>query len=183
LATVPQETVHFGPSLVLAEKWANEAGKSTERVMSDALPDGTKVPLLVVTHGAFKVAVREQGSCLVVFTQPRIPEAVRSKLTSLSPEDQQRVMITLRGELSSNSNIGYLFLPTKLASLDQLEAFGVERLLKIAEDDIGCFNSFCDAIQEVVTITVKAMTIFGVLVPTQTPSTSAVRSASTTLYG
>jgi hypothetical protein len=183
LATVPQETVDFGPSLALAEKWANETGMSTERMMSDPLPDGTKVPLLLVTHGTFKVLVREQGTCVVVFTEPTIPDAVRNKLTSLPPEDKQRVMIALRGELSSNSSIGYAFFPTTLTSLDQLVAFSVQRLLKIAEDDIGCFNGFCDAIQGVITITVKAMTIFGIFVPTQTPSATAVRSAPATLYG
>jgi hypothetical protein len=150
--------------------------------MSDPLPDGTKVPLLLVTHGAFKVVVREQGSCVVVFTQPRIPDAVRKKLASLPPEEKQRVMITLRGELSSNTRLAYGLFPPNLTSLDQLEAFSVERLLKIAEDDIGCFNGFCDAIQEVVTITVKAATLFGVFVPTETPSTTA-RPAPTTLYG
>jgi hypothetical protein len=152
-------------------------------MMSEPLPDGTRIPLLMVTHGVLKLLVREQGSCVVVFANVRIPDQVRKKLAALASEDKQRVLIALRGELSSNGRIGFSYFPAKFSSLEQLEAFSVEQLLKISEDDISCFNRFCDALQEVATITLNASAVFGVFESTQDISTMAVRSAPTTLYG
>ena len=181
--TEPKEAVHFGPSLTLAEKWMNETGRGTRHVLSDPLPDGTRLPLLLVTHGPFQVIVREQGSCIAVGAQIQIPDDVRKKLVGLSPEDQQRLSITLRAELSSNGRTAYSYHPQDVTSTNGLEGFMVEELLKIAENDVGSFNRFCDAVQEVVTIAGKGIAVLGLFTPSQSPSTTAVRSAPGSLYG
>ena len=120
---------------------------------------------------------------MVVFVQVKVTDDVRKKLADLAPEDKQRLLIALRGELSSNSRTGFSFIPQKFSSVDQLEAFNVEQLLKISEDDVSSFNRFCDALQEIVTTAMKAVSVFGLLVSTQGPSTTAVRPASGTIYG
>jgi hypothetical protein len=137
----------------------------------------------LITHGAIKILVREQGSCVVVFFQAKVPDAVRKKPGDLTLEDKQRLLIILRGELSSNSRTGFSFIPQNFGSVDQLEAFSVEQLLKVSEDDVSSFNRFCDALQETITTAVKALWLFGLVVSTQEPSTTAVRPASDRLYG
>ncbi len=169
--------------MALAEKWANETGRKTQRALSGPLPDGTRIPVLLITHGTIPVLVREQGSCVVVFIQAKVPDDVRKKLANLAPEDKRKLLIILRGELSSNGRAGFSFIPQKFSSVDQLEGLNVEQLLKILENDVGSFNRFCDALQETVTTAMRAMSVFGLLVSTEEPSTTAVRPASSTLYG
>jgi hypothetical protein len=151
--------------------------------MSGPLPDGTRQPGLLITHGAINILVREQGSCVAVFIVVKVPDDVRGKLANLMPEDKQRFYITLRGELSSNSRTAFSFIPQNLGDVGQLEALNIEQLLKISEDDVSSFNRFCDALQEIVTTTVKALSVFGLLASIQEPSTTAVRPASGMLYG
>lgn len=159
-----------------------ETGRKTRRELSPPSPNGTKVPLLVIAHGAFKVIAREQGTCLIVSAPVQVTSEVRKKLSGLPPEDKPRVLITLRGELASNSRTGYAYHPPNLTTIDQLEGFVAEQLLKISKDNIGSFNRLCDAIQEVVTVATKGIAILGLFVPPQSTS-SAVRPASATLYG
>lgn len=169
--------------LTLAEKWANETGRKTERT-SRTLPNGTKLPpVLTIIQGDFKIFVTEQGSCVLVFVPIKIADNVRQKLTELTPADRQRVQIAFTGELLSNSRTGYMFVPQKFTSIDQLEGYTVQQVLKIAHNDVGTFNRFCDAIQETVTIAVKAYSVFGVLVSTTSPAATAVKPASDKLYG
>ena len=171
------------PSLALAEKWATETGRKTQRILSDPLPDGSRLPTLMITQGNFKILVGEQGTCVLVFVWVKVPDNVRKKLADLAPEDKQRLLITFRGELLSSSRTGFGFIPQKFDTIDQLEVFTTQQLLKISEDDVSSFNRFCDALQETLTIAVKTMSVFEVLVSTQGPSSTAVKPASDVLYG
>lgn len=177
------EPVHLPSSLALAEKWAKDTGRETQRVLSDPLPDGTRLPLLVITHGAYRVLVREQGSCIAVYVVMKLPDDVRKKLASLGTEDKERLFIALRGELSSTGRNAFGYSPEPLSSVDQLEAFSVEQTLRISENDVSTCNRFYDALQETVTTIVNATSVFQVLVSTSAQSTTAVKPASGALYG
>jgi hypothetical protein len=183
LAKSPEAPIHLPTSLALAEKWAKEMGRKTQRILSDPSSDGTRVPLLMITHGIVPVCVGEDKTCVNVYIQVKLPTEVRAKLATLAPEDKQRLLITFIGELSSNSRAGFSFIPQNLTSVEQLEIFTVAEVLKISEDDISSFNRFCDALQETVTTASKATRVFGLLMSTQTPSTTAVKPASGALYG
>lgn len=183
MAKPPEEPVHLPTSLALAEKWANETARETKRILSNPLPDGTRVPLLLIAHGAGNALVSELGSCIAVSVQAKIPDDVRKKLASLEPEVKQRLLIAFVGELSSNARTGYLLLPQKFSSVDQLEMFSVQQTLKISEDDVSSFNRFYDALQEIVTTALRALSVFGLLTSTQGSSTTAVKPASGALYG
>lgn len=180
--TEPPESVKFGPSLTVAEEWIRETGRETKRDLSPPLPDGKRIPLLVISHGLIKVLAREQGSCLIVSVAMPVHDAIRKKLSGLTPEDKQKVMIALRGELSSNSRGWYGYSPADATSLDQMQSFYVEQLLKVSKDDPSSFNRLCDAIQEVVGVAVKGLTILGFFAQPQSPPTSPVKPASTSLY-
>jgi len=184
LAAGSAESTQFGPSLALAEKWTIETGRKTQRTQSDPLHDGTRIPLLVITHGVYSVHVREQGPCIIVGVQIRINADKRAKFATLTPEVKQRLLLALRGELSSNTRNMFSYFPQMLTGLELLEAITVEQLLKISDESVTSFNRFCDAIQEVVTVAGKAAVILGLFTPEDMPTTTATRSAAAdSLYG
>ncbi len=183
MAAQPQGPINFGPSLALAEKWINETGRPTTRNLSNPLPDGTQVPVLLCTHGMYNVAITEQAGCLFVQALAQISEDVRKKLADLTPETKQKVLIALNGELSSNSRTGYSFQPPDARAMDEVQGFFVQQLLKISESDVGSFNRLCDAIQEVVTVLGKGIRVLGLFGLPQDTSTVPVRPASSALYG
>ena len=92
--------------------------------------------------------------------QSNLPEDVRKRLAQLNLGRQAAIPIAFMGELLSNTRTGFAFVPQKFGSIDQLQRFAVQQLLKILEDDVGSFNRFYDAVQETVTVAVKAMSVF-----------------------
>lgn len=173
----------LGPSLALAEKWIKETGRPTDRVLGDPLPDGTRLPLLLITHGNYKVLIIEQNGSLFIQASTQIPVDVRTKLAVLTDETKQKVLIALNGELSSSSRTGYSFHPSDARAINDIQGFLVQQLLRISENDISSFNRLCDSIQEVVTVLGKGIRVLGLFGLPQDTSTTSIRRASPTLYG
>jgi len=160
----------FPASLVIAEKWAKEMGKTTQR--GEAVDDqGIKSAMLAITHGDKPVYVRENNSCISVFILIEIPSELRKKISELPKETQLKLQMGLRHELLSNARTGFAFIPPKMESMASLEKIVIEQLLRISKDSTASFNRYSDAIQEVVTTAVRAMSILGILLMTESAST------------
>jgi hypothetical protein len=118
--------------LALAERWAKEAGKATERGEAESLTS-TRVPIVVVKHGQLSVFIRDGEKGIVVFGVVQIPEQVRSSLSQVSEQDRKQALIVLKGALLQNPRTGFAIDPVEAQTIDQVRAISVEQTLRIAE--------------------------------------------------
>lgn len=150
----------FAPALELAEKWAIELGKGTVRGQLTS-QDGTPQPLLVVDHAGKVVFVRQERECLVVFTLVELQPDALEKVAKLGPDLQRRVFAAFRLQLMLDGRTGYALAPAGVKRMRDVRRVAVEQILKVDRDDPATFNRYADAIQEVVTTTVRAFSVFG----------------------
>ncbi len=150
--------------LALAEKWAKQLGNKVERGEA-TLVTGKKVPLLNITHGNKPIFVHEANEIITVWINIGIPEEVREKIKTLDPASSQKMLISLKSQLLSNARTGFRMNPSNYKEFSEIKDFTVEQRIKIK--DIGSFNRFADAIQEVVTVAVKALLVYGIISTTE----------------
>jgi len=155
--------------LSLAEKWAQQLGN---RVNSGeaALENGTKIPILGVDHGGRLVLVSEENETLIVSINITIPDEVRKKIKTIDKDTAQKILMSLQNQLLSNARTAFMMNPNKFENLSEITNISIQQRIKISLKDPSSFNRFADAIQEVVTVAVKTMLIYGIVSNTQSTS-------------
>lgn len=161
--------------LALAERWAKDSGRTVERTRGRG-PEG-EIPAIVIKHGAYPIVAYMEHKCVRISASAQVAQQVRDKLTRLVENDQRRVLIALTNELLSNARTGYDVVPHGLASVTGLEQINVAEIIALSEEDPGSRNRFMDAVQEVVTVMVRALRILAIAGDQPPPTTSMAPSS------
>lgn len=159
-------------SLALAEKWAKQMGKQTQRGEAIFI-DGNKVPILSISHANKPIWVRQENHIIVIFVRIEVPKEVSEQIKTLNKAEQNRIMLSLKHQLLSEGRTGYILEPSGVVNLEELSAITIEQRIRISSKDHSSFNRFGDAIQEIVTVAVKSMLVFGILPTGVTSSKSS----------
>lgn len=154
----------FPKQLVLAEQWAKQMGKKVNRVDA-TLPNGKKIPILTIMHGTRAVLVSTRNEVIFIFIIIEIPEEIRNRLDKLDMAKQEKILLSLEHQLLSNARTAYRLEPQMLKKVSELKKIIVEQSIRISNKDQSSFNRFADAIQEVITVGVRAMLVFGIIPP------------------
>ncbi len=163
-------------SLRLVEKWAAHRGDGTSRG-GGIFESGRIEPIVRIHHGAAPIYVRDRGKCLMVLGVIEIPEEARHGLARAPPDDRMVFLHGLREILMACPRVGFGFGPSGAENPEQIERIVLDSTIQIAENDPGSFNRFCDAIQEIETILLRAMTFLFEAAPSR--KGGAVYSSST----
>jgi hypothetical protein len=155
-------TLDYPPILVLAEKWSRKMGKDVRRVEA-ILPDGNKIPILTISHGKKSVFIRAENKIIVIFVNAEHPENIRDKLEKLDKNKQEIILDSLKQQLLSHGRTGYYLDPLNAQIISELKGFTIEQRISISNKDPSSFNRLMDAFQEVMTVTIRALLIFGIL--------------------
>lgn len=148
------------PTLQVVERWAREMGNEVAPA-SATNQAGQTLPALSVKHGAVTLLIVDQNGVLGVMSLTQIPPELRQATESLSNEIQERILNALRSGLMDNPRTGWTLVPSTVTRISELEAIQLIQLLRVAEQGIEGFNRLADAIQEIVTMTIKLGTIYG----------------------
>jgi hypothetical protein len=148
-------------NLALAERWAKESGKETDRAEAEG-PTKTRVPIVHVKHGQISLFVRDGQKGIVVFGVIQIQDEVRSGLSQVPEQDRKQALIVLKSSLLQNPRTGFAIEPLDAQTIDHVRVISVEQTLHIADGDLASMNRFTDAIQELATAIVQANLVFGI---------------------
>jgi len=154
----------FPRQLVLAEQWAKQMGKKVDRV-EVTLPNGNKIPILAIMHGNRAVLISTQHEVIFIFITIEIPKDIRKRLDNLDIAKQEKILLSLEHQLLSNARTAYRLEPQIVKKVSDLNKIIVEESIRISNKDKSSFNRFADAIQEVITVAVRAMFVFGIIPP------------------
>ncbi len=149
------------PKLGLAEKYCKKLGRKYQYVEAES--NNETITLLAVSHGSRPVFVRQEKDSIIIFIQIDIPDEMKTIFQKLNPELGEKILISLKHELLSQERTGFSLLPQGINKLSELEGFTVQQQIVISEKDPSSINRFADAIQEVVTVTVRALLILNLL--------------------
>lgn len=150
-------------ALSLVKKWGEETGHNPE-VIDAEMSDGSHVPAVSLAHGQLKVLVRDHGIAVLVSCVIPFPDDSKKQLSGLTPDERQKALFLLRAELMSNHRSGFQFVPRDVTDFGDVQGFTVDQIVRVAEDDPSCFNRLNDAVQEVVTVAFRAITVLGILI-------------------
>jgi hypothetical protein len=167
------DELDFPSTLILAENWSRKIGKKVKKTEA-ILPDKKKLPILAISHGKMLVYVRAEHKIIVIFTKAEVPNFITEQLKKLKKEKQEIILDSLKQQLLSHGRTGYYLDPLNASIISDLKGFTIEQRIRISNKDSGSFNRFLDAIQEVVTVTIRALTLFGVL-PSEPSSTGIIQ--------
>lgn len=135
-------------------------GKETFRGEFSTI-EGIRKPLLVVDHGGKIVFVREERDCLVVFSIVEMEQDAIDKVAKLSPDLQRRLYTAFRLQLMMHGRTGFSTFPPGARHLREIRRVAVEQVVRIEKGNTATYNRYADAIQEVITTTVRAFSVFG----------------------
>ncbi len=155
--------------LSLAEKWAKQLGNKVN-IGEISLKDGSKIPILAIDHGGKLVLISEEDDTINIVINIDVPEEVRKKIGAIDKDTAHKMLISLQNQLMSNARTAYMMNPNKFKNLSEVKTISIQQRIKISAKDSCSFNRFADAIQEVVTVAVKAMLIYGIISNTQSTS-------------
>jgi hypothetical protein len=148
------------PQLQLAEKWLKEIGNEVAPAEATS-QQGETFPALQVKHGQVALMVIDRNGVLSVLSILQIPPELRQTTQQLSNETQEQMLAVLRGALMENPRTGWTLFPPTVTRVGDLQAIQLNQLLKITGDESAAFNRLADAMQEVVTLTIKIGSIYG----------------------
>lgn len=148
------------PQLQLAEKWLREIGNEVSPADATS-QQGETFPALQVKHGQVTVMVIDRNGVLTVLSVLQIPPELRQTTQQLSNETQEQMLAVLRGALMDNPRTGWTLFPSTVTRVGDLQAIQLNQLLKIIGDEASAFNRLADALQEVVTLTIRIGSIYG----------------------
>lgn len=160
--------LNYPQSLILVEKWSKLMGKRTKRLKAE-LSDGTIIPIVTINHGNISVLVRSEYEIIVVFINAEVPYDIKNQLEKLDREKQEIILESLKQQLLSNGRTGYYLEPISTSVISELSGFTIEQRIRISSKDPSSFNRLMDAIQEVITVTIRALLLFGIL-PSEPPT-------------
>ena len=123
-------------------------------------PHGQVVPAIGIQHGPAKILVVERDGFLTMVAQIDIPAPMRESLSRFGIQLQEKMLETLKLAFMDVPRVGWTILPPSSTRIDQVERVLITELLRISESDIGSFNRFCDAIQELTTLVVRAIQVY-----------------------
>jgi hypothetical protein len=146
--------------LKLAEKWLKEIGNEVSPAEATN-QQGETLPALQVKHGAVSVLVIDRNGVMTVLSVLQIPPELRLATQKLSNETQEQMLGVLRAALMDNPRTGWTLFPPTVTRVGDLQGIQMNQLFKIDGDQSAAFNRLADAMQEVVTMTVKVGSIFG----------------------
>lgn len=149
------------PKLRLAEKFCKKLGRKYE--YKEAIVGNETKILLFVYHGGNPIFVSQEKDSIIIFIRINIPDEVKKISQKLEEELTERILFNLKRELSSHERTGFSLIPININKLSELEGFVVQQQIVISEKDPSSINRFADAIQEVVTVTARALLILNLL--------------------
>lgn len=150
----------LSPQLNLARQWLNQLKCSVELMPEDPSV-GRPFVALGVTRGASRFLVFETDTKVLVITAQIIPgQDAREVANSLSHDAQMKMLDVVKNTLLSDPRTGFDIIPKDVMRVGAIEAIRFEQLLRIDDGTVESFNRFEDAIQSVVSGTVKVMNLY-----------------------
>ena len=162
-----KKTDSYPQLLTLAEKWAKQMGKEVERGKA-TLPDGKEIPVLFVSHGPRWVIIRKENDIIIINVFIEVPDEVRERIKTLDPTAQDRFLLQLKYQLLSNARTGWYPEPKTYKKPHELKKIIIEQRIRLSKMDHSSFNRYADALQEVVTVGVRVMILYGIIPPEST---------------
>ncbi len=161
----------LSPQLERARRWLIQL-KCRVELMPVDLSVGRPFTALGVTRGQSKFMVFETDAEVLIVTAQITPgKDVHEATNSLSHDAQVKMLDLVKSSLLSDPRTGFDILPRDVTRVGAIEAIRFEQLLRIDDGTTASFNRFEDAIQSVVSGSVKIMNLYGtVFRPTAKPS-------------
>ncbi len=163
-------------ALNLAKRWALEAGSSVDLGIGTS-NEGKDYPIIILDKNTLPAIVRDSGKRLVIAVQLPVPGELRDKLRSAEDSDKLEFMVNLRGLVTANPRLGFMFIPPTARLGDEIELVVLERGVRISDEDLSSYDRFFDSVTEVRTGALKIAWFLGLGAPT--PKTPPVYTAST----
>jgi hypothetical protein len=171
-------SVPKSPALATSKRWAEALGNKVE-VAKGKAPDGAEVELLQIQRGQFVVLVLEPRPGILEIDCPQdLPREVKDRLSGLTPELKQQVLLTFLDRLLRHPRSGYAFNPPQISSLDQIDRWLVTQSVVIDDKDPSAFQRFADAIQEVISVFMGAGMILAAVMQKPPPGATSGSAAS-----
>lgn len=155
----PENGVAVPKMVELAERWARELGYPTDRT-EGTRSDGSTVPSLVIQYGAVSLLCNEHEGTLRVLAVMDVSPETRAQLRKLDAGASAQLLSALKLALTQNPRGGFSCYPSGFRHAAEIEQISLHQRFKVADGDLGSFNRFLDALQEVSVGAIRLAAVF-----------------------
>jgi hypothetical protein len=120
--------------------------------------NGKVYQVLAFKWGIYPIMIIDMGSYVAVKLQTEVPKEAREKLAKLPDEVREQYRIAFFQELMSNHRTGTMAKPQNLNDIKELESLDVLQNIHLTDGPLSC-NRLVDGIQEIVSVTVRAINV------------------------
>lgn len=160
------------PTLSRAKKWAEDLGNTVD-ILDATTTAGQPVQVLQIHRGQIVVLVLETRPGVLEIDCPQdLPKEVKEKLSKLTPELQQQVMVTFLDRLVRHPRSGFAIQPTPIKALHEIDRWVVTQAVVVKGDDSAAHQRFADALQEVVSVFMGAGMVLAAVMQSSPPGAS-----------
>jgi hypothetical protein len=121
---------------------------------------GTKIPVLIIQHGEFKLVAIDHKSYTVITIPIDIPQEDAEILAKEPPEIQQSLFSIVKREMSEGRS-GYFMFFDETKEPPRLKGIRIEQRVIVPDEQPQTIQRVTDGIQEIVTVTMRVMLVLG----------------------
>lgn len=117
-----------------------------------------KFPSLIIQWGKYPVFIVDKNSHISITLQATFDISVTDALKKLPQELLELYKISFLQEIMSNHRTGVAYIPSEFTSIVGLQSFNLTQNVHLSGSAESC-TRLTDAIQEIVTVAVRSMTV------------------------